>query len=146
MQARNELYQVAGDQADPMGGAARGRAGQMNLTETALGHPYVRYKDQLLELDVYKIAGAPMYIHIICPRCHNASKIQEDNKAFSYEPTRIPKILPFLLSVGVGAPHGGSLSVEKFECSWELGPERQEFGVGLCRWRVGIDNNVAKDA
>ena len=41
------------------------------------------------------------------------------------------------------------LSVEPFECTWEMGErqgERIHFGLSLCRWRVGIQNNVAKDA
>lgn len=139
-----ELYLVAGDQPDPMGGSVRGQAGQMNLTQTALGHPFIRWRDFLLVADVYKIAGQPMYVHIICPRCLNALKIGEDHKAISYEPDRPPKIAPFLANAAV-VNYDGSLSVEAFECTWELGPERRNFGTGLCRWRVAIDDNIAKD-
>lgn len=127
-----------------MGGAARGQAGQMNLTQTAFGHPFIRWNDFLLEADVYKLDGQPMYVHIICPRCHNALKIDEDHKAIFYERHRAPKFAPFLAEQGI-MDHGGSLSIEPFECTWELGPDRQHFGIGLCRWRVAIDNNIAKD-
>jgi hypothetical protein len=130
-----ELFHVDGDAPDPTGQIRkRGMAQEMRLTQTAMGHPLIRYGDHIIEADVYKIADEPMMVHLICPRCRNAIRITEDRKEIDYDPN-------------AGDPRqGGRLSIEPFECTWELSAERQNFGVGLCRWRVGIQDNVAKDA
>jgi len=137
---REELVHLAGDAPDPMADVlgfehARGVGIQstIRMTKQAKGHPKIRYKDFLLEADVYDLAGEPLWVHLICPRCHHALKISADKKSIDYDRAVTPEL-------------GGRLSVEPFMCTWEL-PEgrRQEFGIGLCRWRVAIDNNVAKD-
>lgn len=139
---REELVHLAGDQPDPLTGmpgveTARAGGGIMStvrMTKSAAGHPKVRYKDFVLELDVYEPPGAPRYVHLICPRCRHALRITEDRKAMEYDPTR-------------DVENGGRISVEKFTCTWELPEDRRmEFGLGLCRWTVAIDNNVARDA
>jgi hypothetical protein len=126
---RQELVHLAGD-------PDTGLAGGMNLTATALGHPTIRYGEFILTADVYAPPGAPKYLHLICPRCRNALRITEDRKAMEYDPTR-------------DTDRGGRLDVEAFQCTWEL-PEANgrkiEFGMGLCRWTVAIDRNIARDA
>jgi hypothetical protein len=125
---REELYHVAGDAPDPTGTGLSGRMSSMRLTQIALGHPLIRYKDRVIEADVYEIHGRLM-VHLICPRCLNALKITDDRKKMEYSVTE------------------NRISIEAFGCTWEMNDDRRmEFGVGLCRWRVGVTNNVARDA
>lgn len=147
-QPSKELFHVAGDVPDPAGTGLRGAASTMRLDRTALGHPKIVYKDFLLEADIYALPDAPMYAHIICPLCRNALRITQDNKTFTYDPKVAPKIAAMLRNCGVqdGPYWGGSLSVERFECTWESEPERRrDFGLAVCNWRVEIDNNIARD-
>lgn len=141
---REELVHLAGDPdtggmtargfeaaPDPWGTGKVGYQQTADLTSNALGHPKIRYRDLVIEADVYAMPGAPMHVHIICPRCRNALRIPADRKRIEYDPA-------------AGAPtDGGRLSIETFECTWEAGAER---GSGLCRWRVAVDDNVARDA
>lgn len=140
---REELVHLAGDAPDPLAEVhgfehARGTgiASTVNLTKTAKGHPKIRYKDFLITADVYELAGEPMKIHLICPRCRHALWIRADRKHIDYDVT-------------ADVDNGGRLSVEPFMCTWELdaepGARRMEFGLSLCKWRVAIDNNVARD-
>ena len=48
--------------------------------------------------------------------------------------------------------NGGRLSVEPFECTWEM-PDAGEHkpgyiggGITLCKLKIGISNNIARDA
>lgn len=121
-----EVFQICGDAPDPMGSHRIGQEISADLTKTALGHPKIRYRDRIIEADVYGIDGSLM-IHLICPKCStpdtvHALKISSDQKQISYDPS------------------DGRLSIEPFSCTWEA-PD----GVGLCKWRVAIDDNVAKD-
>ncbi len=118
---REDLYHIAGD-------PEHGVASTMRLTRTALGHPQVRYKDRVMELDVYEIHGRLM-VHLLCPRCANALKITDDRKQMEYD------------------ARANVISIEAFRCTWELDPERRmEFGVGMCNLTIGITKNVARDA
>ncbi len=106
---------------------------------TPLGRPQIRYKgrygDFVLEADVFPGKDLGTFeVHIYCPRCstpelpHN-NRITSERKAIEFE--------------------NGLLSIEAFECCWELQQregERIAFGAGLCRMKMGITKNVAKDA
>jgi hypothetical protein len=143
-----ELFHIAGDVPDPTGTGLRGAASTLRLDQTAMGHPKIVYKDFLLEADIYSLPDAPMYVHLICPLCRHALKASQDNKALEYEPKRVPKIVAMLRDCGIddGPYWGGTLSVERFECTWESDPEiRRDFGLAVCNWRVEIDNNIARD-
>lgn len=131
--AREELVHIAGDAPDPMGSGLMGKHSSLRLTKTAAGHPLIRYKDRVLEADVYlsepTLANpASIMVHLICPRCLNALRISNDKKAMEYDAAT------------------DTLSVERMRCTWELGAERREFGIGMCNWTVAIDHNIAKDA
>lgn len=117
---REELYRIAGD-------PEHGMASTMNLTRSAAGHPQIRYRDKVITADVY-IADGRLMVHLICPRCLNALKITDERKKMEYD------------------ARDNVLSVEPFACPWEMSAHRTEFGVGMCRWTVGIDRNVARDA
>jgi len=94
--------------------------------------------------EVYQNPGAPMEIHWMCPKCLGGghgymSRISADRKRIEYDPR-------------TQLEDGGRLNVEAFECPWELGDaqaggdRRMEFGLGLCKLRLVIDNSIAKDA
>lgn len=133
-----ELYHVAGDVPDPDGSALRGQQASLRLTKTALGHPLVRYagkhavQAQVMEMDVYAMpdggSGAHLMVNWICPRCGS-----------SIRTTSLMKQIQFDAS-------DGRLSMERVACPWEMGADRQEFGIGMCRFAFAVDNNVAKDA
>lgn len=146
--ATEELEQLAGDppdvyqtgrHGDPLGQMdpkAMGYASQMDLSKSALAHPMIRYKDFVIEADVYRVPDSDeLQVVILCPRCRNALTISSLKKDVQFE-------MP-------SAKHQrGVLSIEPFGCTWELESDgrRMEFGLGLCNWKVGINKNVAKDA
>ena len=134
-----ELVHIAGDAPDPTGKGPNGSQTTYRLNRAAIAHPLVAYKDYVLETDVYAHPGEPMVVHLICPRCHHALTIPETKKAIDLE-------------LGAGPNGQGKLSIEPFECTWEM-PEAGEHTAGLvtagttlCRWKAGISNNIAKDA
>lgn len=122
-----ELMHLAGD-------PDTGLMSTVSLSQSAIAHPIVRYKEFVLELDVYKTPDEPMYVHLICPRCHNMLTISAKRKRME-------------LRDG-GERKGGIISIEPFECTWEMEPNgrRVGFGLGLCRLKLAIDENIAKDA
>ena len=126
---REELYSIKEDTGPGahQGEVVKGTHSTMDLTKTALGHPVVRYKEYLIETDVYQM-GDELMVHMYCPKCRHAIRISSNRKAISYDQP------------------SDRLSVEPFMCTWELGLDHQEFGFSLCRWTVGIDNGLAKDA
>ena len=141
--AQRELVQLAGDAPDPTGEGPNGAQTTYHLNRSALANPLVTYQsgsqEYVLECDVYQQPGEPPIVHLICPRCHNALNIRGDRKH-----------IQLILNAG---PRGqGLLSIEPFECTWELpdaGRHRPGIlgsGTTLCRWRVAIDKNVAKHA
>lgn len=130
---REELVHLAGDAPDPSGSGLVGHQASLNLSRTALGHPKIRYRDLVIEADVYALPGVPMYVHILCPKCRHALKIAEDRKHIEYDPK-------------AGPPQdGGRISIEAFQCTWEMDDQRQQFGLSLCGWKVVVDNNIARD-
>ena len=130
---REELYTIKDDFGPGVhqGERVQGIQSTMKLTNTAIGHPEIRYKDRLTVADVYKM-GDELKIHLICPRCTNNLSISNKNKQVDYD------------------LDSNTLSIEPFECTWEITSEllgsQRSFGMSLCRWRVAIDNNIAKDA
>lgn len=132
--SKESLYQIAGDVPDPSGRDPhlRGQQSTMDFTQGAMAKPLIRWRDFVIEADVYRIDGK-LVVHIICPKCSTPEKphglyIREDQKALEWDEER------------------RVLSVAPFECSWEL-PEgrRQEFGIGMCRWRVAIEKNFCRE-
>lgn len=139
-----------------------GRSNTIRLDKAALGHPLIRFtdasgKDYVLEADVYALPGAPpradgspaLEVLIICPRCQHQLSIKSDRKLVEYVP---------------GAPEldehthqpvaRGTISIEAFECTWEMNPEDPVTGQragdlhkrseNLCRLRLVIDKNLAR--
>lgn len=158
-----QLEFIAGDQpavvqqgraADPMGTGLVGNHSTVRLDKSALGHPLVRYKDHVLECDIYPLLGAAwdgasagaLEVILICPNCRHQLRVTSDKKAIEFAPG-----MPELDDAGQPIVRG-TLSVEPFQCTWELDTTRdvkatvQSHGDNICRWRVGIDKNVARDA
>lgn len=131
------LYHIAGDVPDPTGSGKLGMQASIQLNKSAIGHPLIRWRnrdgDRVIEGDLYEIDGL-LLLHIICPKCStpetpHALWVKQEQKAIEWD------------------PKSGLISVEPFMCTWELPLERRaEFGMGLCKWRVAIDKNIAKEA
>lgn len=130
---KEEIYSIKGDMNDGNSGVAS----HLNLTKTALARVPIRYKDRITEGDLYRMPGdgvgkSELMLNLYCPKCANSLQIRSSRKQMDWD--------------------GEFLSVEAFSCTWEAGRsdgtknDRIEFGAGLCRWRVGINKNVAKDA
>lgn len=165
-----EVFQIAGDAPDPTGAdpSARGVSVGHDFTAAAAGHPVILAtigdRPVLLTADVYKLAGQPAYVHIICPMClaaghTHALRIVEGHKAISFELEQPPTWpgwsradmraaiadMIHVEPVQVPAHMGGRLSIEAFACTWEGDPmEGREFSFSRCPWAVVIDNNVAR--
>lgn len=135
--SREEAYEILSDVPDPMGTGQRGMMSSIDFTKTAFAHPEIRYKgrhgDFLLTGDLYK-AGEHWMLQIYCPVCSTPEAphmltIKSERKKIEFDANK-------------------GVSVEPFGCTWEL-PElvgsRREFGAGLCRFRVAIENNRAYD-
>lgn len=159
--AREEMQVLGGDYAqnpygdrsvrqgvmrDPAGERGAGLASQTNFDHNKVT-TVIRYGDRLIEADVYALKGAPVHVVILCPRCGNASTIRGEKKAIDWRP-HAPEKLGELVNCG-------KISIEPFECAWEL-PEAgrhnqrntsQIIGTApLCRLKLGVTNNIAKDA
>ncbi len=161
MQAKKEIFQIAGDQS-------QGISAGVNLTNSALCKPVVFYRgrgiERFLSLDVYALPGTPMYVVIYCPLCeirdpgnklNRSLTIKEDNKKIDLDPKALPKIpgwstkdLVSYLELQNQDELRGRISIEPFGCTWEEDPtlKRAGFGLSCCDWKVSITNNIAKDA
>jgi hypothetical protein len=126
------------ERQDAGGPGAGGLSAGYDIRQTALAHPLVRYSGKfgefVLTTDLYPDPEGGMMLHLYCPVCSTPEKphnlrISSSRKKMEYDKNR-------------------GISVETFACTWEL-PEadtrKMEFGMGLCRWRVIIENNVARD-
>jgi len=160
---RREVVQLAGDAPDPTGATgARGLQSTHRLTG-GRQEVIVLYKDLLLTVDLYALPGEAVKAHLICPRCHNCSTVPGDQKRIEYDPLAVNPIRMQILEASraasqswerdalVGLADFGRLSIEAFECSWEMGNDRHVRGAvhtggSLCRLRLVIEDNRAQDA
>lgn len=118
-----DLVQIAGD--DGVGQAINMASGKHETR--------VVYKDFVLTVDVYAIPGEPLQVHLICPGCRKQLRVTQDRKHIDWHPAT------------------GELSISPFQCTWEKSDDAHVPGLvagggTLCKWTVGIDKNVAKDA
>lgn len=165
---KRRMEQLAGDApanwhgelgaADPLAGVRRteGQRGMLSTTRLDQGkiEVLVAYRGRIgqfdLTIDVYRVPGAPLELHIICPKCRNKSRISGEKKKIAFD-ERITR--PYEFVDGSRFPtNGGRLDVEPFECAWELDNKAQHVqglragGINLCRMRLAIDGSIAKDA
>lgn len=147
------MVQLAGDAPDPSGSVAGGMRATTQFT-AGRQEVLVLYKDMYLTADVYAIPGQPITVHLICPRCHKPLQITGDRKHIDFDP-RGRRVTAEAMASGkpeiAALAESGELSIEPFECTWELGDETHQPGIvqsgtSLCRLRIAIDRNRAKDA
>lgn len=170
-----EVVQLAGDAPDPTG--VTGGRGLLSTHRLNAGKQevVVVYKDLILTVDIYALPGEPLRAQLICPRCHKHLTIPGDRKKIEFEPTslnpvrqkilemtgmsRPPPSNPTIMDNAVREAWGGlmklsefgRLSVETFECTWEIGDEQHvpgamHTGASLCRLRLVIEDNRAQEA
>jgi hypothetical protein len=126
-----ELVHLAGDMDSGLSHTVDLASGKREVTVT--------YKDFVLTVDVYQIPDEPTCVVLICPRCRHALRISADRKQIDFDPKAgDPKL-------------GGRLSIEPFQCTWELTADKHVpgivgGGISLCKWTAGIEKNVARDA
>jgi ribosomal protein S27AE len=133
--AREELEHIAGD--DP---SITEKLGLFDLTRSGY-RVRVRYRDTFVWCELYLGVDGVWTLHWKCPRCgrnpvhaEHMSTIDGHKKRIEYDPKSLIE-------------DGGRLNVEAFTCSWELGEDRRmEFGLGLCKLALVIDNSVAREA
>jgi hypothetical protein len=144
---RREVVQLAGD-------AHHGLTSHYNLAAMKQ-EVVVVYGDLFMTVDVYAVPGEPLKVHLYCPRCHKHSTVPGTRKAIDFEPGAANPARTLILASGraelVGLADKGRLSIEAFECPWEMGDDRHiagglHTGVTLCRLRIAIDNNQARSA
>lgn len=131
---------------DPTGyTGAVGASSGANLSKSKDCTVVVRYHDVLLEVDVYAFPDSPLRLNLFCPKCGNSLTVESDKKQLSFEKHAPQKMGDFM--------NCGKLNVEPFMCTWErpdAGAHRPGLvaapGETLCKWKVGITNNIAKDA
>lgn len=151
-QPKNELVQIAGDMDHGMMSTTRLDLGKHEIIVAVGPSP----SDGVLTVDVYAIVGEPLKIHIVCPRCKHQLTIDGDKKPIDYDrlaenplPRSYKNDLP--LELARKAVYG-KLSVQTFQCTWELEDQMQDAGKdvhviaggSLCRFRGAIDKNVLK--
>jgi hypothetical protein len=155
---RREVVQLAGDAPDPTGVTGHRGLQATHFLTGAKQEVAVIFGGQLLTVDVYALPGEPVRVQIICPRCHKHSTITSDRKRIVFEPASANPMKARILEVARGAPDGapelvriadfGRLSIEAFECAWEIAEDkhvagRLHTGASLCRLRLIIDGNRA---
>jgi len=152
---KREVVQLAGDAPDPTG--LTNHTGLQSTRRLTAGkrEVVVVFGDLLMTLDVYALPGEPMRIQIICPRCHKHSTIRGDAKKIEYEPNSLNPMIRRVLRMAPNVREFvratfGRLSVEAFECAWEIGdakhvPGAVHTGASLCRLKLVIEDNRARE-
>lgn len=144
---RRGVVQLAGDESTGLSCAHDLSAGKHEVA--------VVYRDQILTVDVYLIEGEAPTAHIVCPRCHKTSRIDGRAKKIDYDPRAVNPMGGVVLAAKVPElaviADFGRLSIEPFECPWEIGNDPHvrgalHTGASLCRLRIGITDNRALDA
>lgn len=158
---KREVVQLAGDAPDPRGEIAGLGLQSTHRLTSGKQEVVVLYDEYLLTVDVYTVPGEPVKVHLICPRCRKHSTISGDRKRIEYDPRALNPMgrLAMILSRGgerelrelALAAYFGKISIEAFECSWEIGDAPHvagavHTGAALCRLKLVIDNNRARNA
>lgn len=115
----------------------------------------VVYKDTFLTLDVYAVQGEPLKVHLVCPGCQKLLTVSGDRKAIDFDPRAMNPMRRIIAAAGarelIAAGVLGRISIGSFQCTWEVGggghaPGQVHTGASLCRQRLVIDDNRARDA
>lgn len=154
---RREIVQIVGDAPDPTGLTSWRGAQSTTRLNAGKEEVLVLYGDLIMTVDIYRVPDEPVLAHIFCPRCHKLSTIRGDQKVIAFDPGAVNPVLQDIRRMGSLSPEilsvmaVGRLSIEAFECTWEVGDDRHAVGgvhtgASLCRLRIAIDDNRAKEA
>lgn len=137
--ADRELVHLAGDEDAGFDSTIRLDGGKSEVYAHYKGrYTPPEFPDGLrLTLDVYAIPGEPVQVHLICPKCRHQLRVSSDRKAIDWQPDR--------------GPDGGKLSIEPFQCTWEM-PEAGAHtpgilagGLSLCQWKGALEHKSGKN-
>lgn len=142
---KRDVVRLAGDERT-------GLASIRSLT-TLKQEVVVVFGDMFMTLDVYALPGEPTTVHLYCPRCHKHSRVTSDRKEIVFDPMSMNPQARKIRASGnteLAPLDMGRLSIEAFECPWEMGDDQHvqggvHTGVSLCRMRLVIDDNVARE-
>ena len=144
-EGKRELVTLAGDQDH---GISQDIHLDASKSVVAVWYPG---KELLLELDVHHVPGAPIEVHAICPKCHNALRITSDRKAIEWDPRSenpMRKVIAARLSAkSVARAAMGKISIATFQCTWEMNAKQsvaKDMTIAsgnLCKWTAAIENN-----
>ncbi len=150
-----EVVQLAGDVPDPTGVSShRGSQATRDLSAGKI-EVVVVYKGLFLTVDVYVVPGEPLRVHLHCPGCRKLLMVSADRKDVDFEAHAPNPVQGEVLATGdpdlIATGASGRLSIGPFQCTWERGkdahvPGEGRVGTSLCRLRIAIDDNRAKDA
>jgi len=146
---KRPIVQLAGDMEHGLSSTTRLNTNKIEVM--------VVYKDpsKFLTVDVYQVPGEPLMVHMICPKCHKTNRITADRKHIEFDAAAKNPVHGQVLSEAgrdlASLAETGQLSVSAFECTWEIGGDKHvrggvHTGASLCRQRLAIENNRAKDA
>lgn len=146
---KRTLMRVAGDEEGGIQSAINLEVGKSTV---AVWYPS---QELLLELDVFALPGEPVKLHMICPRCHKHLTISAERKHIEWDPRAANPMCRLIAArlppASMWRARLGKISVETFECTWELNGNQKVSGdltIGkgnLCKWRGAIDNNRVKE-
>lgn len=109
-------------------------------------------------VDVYAIPNEPVKLHLICPKCKHTLTVDGNRKAIDWRPTEpspharaLREVLP--AEARYLADNLGVMSVEEFQCTWELEDQKQDnqkevgiiSGRQLCKFRGVIERNILRE-
>lgn len=160
---KREVVQLAGDAPDPTGMTALRGAQSTTRLSAGKREVVVVYKGMFLTVDIYIIGpggvggsgAATLTAYLVCPRCHKVLTVPGNRKTIDYEPGSANPVRTEILASKqpelVHLADQGRLSIETFECTWEIDDAphvagRHHTGTSLCRLRLAIDGNRARDA
>lgn len=152
---KRTVVQLAGDAPNPTGMTSHVGAQSVTSLTTGKQEVIVVYRGMFLTVDVYAVPGAPLTVHLLCPRCRKHATVRGEHKRIEFEPAAANPMRTEILAAGDPAlaqlAERGRISIEAFECPWEIGADKHvqggvHTGVSLCRLRIAIDQNRAKDA
>ena len=146
---KRPVVQLAGDMEHGLSSTTRLNTNKIEVM--------VVYKapSKFLTVDVYQVPGEPVMVHMICPKCLKTNRITADRKRIEFDAAARNPVHGLVLSEAgpdlASLAETGRLSVSSFECAWEVGGDKHvqggvHTGASLCRQRLAIENNRAKDA
>lgn len=158
-QRRAAMTQIAGDEDLGLSSTTYLDRGKQEIALLVRPRNSTTMVDGIATVDIYAIPGEPVKVHMICPRCKHQLQLDQARKQMDWQPAapnpHAAEIRTCLEAADRWiAGNLGVLTVEEFQCTWELGDDMQDKGKdtrviaasgALCRFRGVIDRNVLKE-